>query len=248
VVLRPPGTRSPVRADKPLIGITTSLEFADESGWASQYALVPETYLTAVGAAGGVPVLLPPQPAGEAVVARVLGAVDGLVLSGGVDVDPARYGADRDPRTEPSRPQRDAWELALVQAALAAEVPLLAICRGAQVLNVALGGTLHQHLPAITAVSHGTQPNVFVPTRVTVSPGTRIARILGEELDLDVHCHHHQALDRVADGLEVTARSRDGVVEAVESPAHRFALGVQWHPEQDETDARLLAALVAAAS
>ncbi|MCU1474116.1 gamma-glutamyl-gamma-aminobutyrate hydrolase family protein [Amnibacterium sp.] len=234
-------------AAKPLIGVTTSLEQADEKGWVGQYALVPEEYLLAVSAAGGVPLLLPPQPFDDAAVDRVLGVLDALVLSGGVDVDPALYGADRDPHTEPSRPQRDAWEQALVLAALERDLPVLAICRGVQLLDVALGGTLHQHLPGISAVSHGSEPSVFVPTGVTIEAGTRLAGILPAGEPITVRCHHHQALDRVAEGLVVTARSADGIIEAVESPAHRFALGVQWHPEQD-TDLRLLEALVAAAS
>jgi gamma-glutamyl-gamma-aminobutyrate hydrolase PuuD len=236
-----------VTAAKPLIGVTTSLEHADEGGWLGQYALVPEEYLVAVSAAGGVPLLLPPQPFDDEGLDRVLGVVDALVVSGGVDVDPALYGAERDPHTDPPRPQRDAWERALVLGALQRDLPVLAICRGVQLLDVALGGTLHQHLPAITAVSHGTEPGVFVPTVVTVEPGTRIASILPGRRPITVRCHHHQALDRVADGLVVTATSGDGIVEAVEAPAHRFALGVQWHPEQD-TDLRLLEALVAAAS
>ena len=234
-------------AAKPLIGVTTSLELADEEGWVGQYALVPEEYLLAVAAAGGVPMLLPPQEFDEATIDRVLGAVDALVLSGGVDVDPALYGAERDPRTEPSRPQRDAWERSLVLTALERDMPVLAICRGVQLLDVALGGTLHQHLPALTPVSHGHEPSVFVPTLVTIDAGTLLGGILPSATPITVRCHHHQALDRVGEGLAVVARSSDGIVEAVESTAHRFAVGVQWHPEQD-TDLRLLQALVAAAS
>ncbi len=232
---------------KPLVGVTAAIEHADEGGWLGQYALVPENYLTAVEDAGGIPLLLPPQPFDAATVTRVIGAVDALVLTGGVDVDPALYGAARDPHTDAARPARDAWERALVLAAVETGTPLLAICRGLQLLNVALGGTLHQHLPAITPTSHGTEPSVFVPTAVTPVPGTRLAALVGEG-PLEVRCHHHQALDRIAPSLVVTALSTDGVVEAAELPSSAFVLGVQWHPEEDVADARLLAALVAAAS
>jgi len=232
---------------RPLIGVTTPLERADEDGWIGPYALLPEPYLAGIVKAGGIPVLLPPQPAEPEVVDRVLRAVDGLVLSGGADVDPALYGAVRDPRTDEPRPRRDAWERALVLAALERDQPVLAICRGVQLLNVALGGTLHQHLPAVTPVPHGGAPGEYLPIEVTVDAGSRLAAILPPEERIEVRCHHHQALDRIADGLVVVARSRDGVTEAVESTAHAFAVGVQWHPEEHPTDRRLLAALVGAA-
>ena len=231
----------------PLVGITTSLAHADRAGWAMRYGLVPETYLLAVEEAGGVPVLLPPQPV-HAGADRVLDAVDALVLSGGSDVDPARYGAPAHPRTDAPQPERDGWEAALIRGALDRDLPILAICRGLQLLNVVLGGTLHQHVPELTPAGHGGQPGVFVRTEVTVEPGTRVRGALGDGGDrLVVHCHHHQAVDRVAPGLVVSARSEDGLVEAVELPAAPFALGVQWHPEQDSTDRRLFAALIAAA-
>ena len=232
---------------KPLVGVTAALEHADEGGWLGPYALVPANYVSAVERAGGIPLLLPPQSFDDASVTAVLGAVDALVLTGGVDVDPALYGADPDPHTDPARPERDAWERALVLAALDAGTPVLAICRGLQLLNVALGGTLHQHLPVITDRSHGTEPSVFVPTPVTTVPGTRLAAVVGDG-PLEVRCHHHQAVDRLAGPLVTAARSVDGVVEGVELPGHPFALAVQWHPEEDRADARLLAALVAAAS
>ncbi|MDQ1513409.1 MAG: putative glutamine amidotransferase [Microbacteriaceae bacterium] len=230
----------------PLVGITASLEHADQDGWAERYGLVPETYLTAVERAGGVPVLLPPQPTGPS-VGRVLDAVDALVISGGADVDPARYGAAAHPRTDHPRPERDAWESALVLAALDRDLPVLAICRGVQLLNVALGGSLHQHVPELTATSHGGAAGVFARVEVAVEPASRLGRLLGRGGGrLAVHCHHHQAIDRAGRGLVVVARTADGLVEAVESPDHSFAVGVQWHPEQDRTDRRLFEALVAA--
>ena len=232
---------------RPLIGVTSSLEQAAQGPWVQRYGMVPETYLLGVEEGGGTPLLLPPQPFDPDVVERVLGAIDGLVLTGGPDVDPALYGAERDPHTQPPRHDRDAWEGALATAAIRRGVPVLAICRGVQLLNAVLGGTLVQHVPDVTGADHGNEPGAFARTDVEIVDGTRVRDVLGAVGSrLTVHCHHHQALDRVADGLLVAARSADGVVEAVESPAHAFVVGVQWHPEQDAADRRLFAALVAA--
>lgn len=233
----------------PLIGVTTYLEQAVQGPWDERFGLVPETYLLGVEDGGGAPLLLTPQPFDDAVVDRVLGALDGLVLSGGADVDPARYGAERDPRTQAPRHDRDAWELALLAGAIERDLPVLAICRGVQVLNTALGGTLLQHVPDVTAADHGEAPGAFAPTDVVIEGGTLVRDALGSVGDrLTVRCHHHQALDRVAEGLVVAARSADGIVEAVELPSATFVVGVQWHPEQDAADRRLFRALVAAAS
>ena len=233
-------------ADAPLIGITSYLERAQQGPWDQRYAMLPEQYLVAVERAGGIPVLLPPQPADPAIVARVLGAVDGLVLSGGADVDPALYGAERDPRTQAARTDRDAWERALVLAAIDRDLPVLAICRGVQLLNASLGGTLIQHVPDVTDADHGDQPGAYADTEVAVVSGSRVGALLGDRVA--VHCHHHQALRDVAPGLVVSARAADGIVEAVEQPERRFVLGVQWHPEQNPDDIRLFEALVAASS
>ncbi len=233
----------------PLIGVTTYLEHAVQGPWSERFGLVPETYLMAVQQGGGIPVMLPPQPFDDAVVDRVLGAIDGLVLSGGADVDPARYGQERGPHTQAPRHDRDAWETALVLGALERGLPLLAICRGVQVLNVALGGTLVQHVPDVTAVDHGEAPGAFARTDVELVGGAIVHEVLGAVGDrLSVHCHHHQVLDRVGDGLVVAARGADGLVEAVEVPTEPFVVGVQWHPEQDEVDRRLFSALVAHSS
>jgi putative glutamine amidotransferase len=232
-----------------LIGITSYLEQATQGPWDQRFAMLPEQYLLAVELAGGIPVLLPPQPAAPATIARVLDAVDGLVLSGGADVDPALYGARREPNTQPPRTDRDAWERALALEALERDTPLLAICRGMQLLNASLGGTLIQHLPDVGADDHGLAPGAFEATEVEIVDGTRVRDVLGSVGDrLSVQCHHHQALRDVADGLVVAARASDGVIEAVELPARRFVLGVQWHPEQDAADRRLFAALVDAAA
>lgn len=226
-------------AVRPLIGVSTYLESGARWGvWELDAVLLPAGYPRLVQRAGGLAALLPPdapEHAGAA-VARL----DGLVVAGGPDVDPARYGAERSPRTGPPAPERDAWELALIDAALSAGVPLLGVCRGMQLLNVALGGTLVQHLDGHAEVvgSFGEHP-------VKPVPGTLYAGIVPEEVT--VPTYHHQAVERLGEGLVPSAYAADGTVEAVELPAERgWALGVQWHPEMGE-DPRVMAALVAAA-
>ena len=193
--------------------------------------------------AGGVPVLLPPQEHGAG---EVIDRLDALVLTGGSDITPQRYRRQPHPHTKIVRPWRDDWELRLLERALAAGLPVLGVCRGAQLLNVALGGTLDQHIPdALGHQGHCPAPGVFGKTRVALRSGSALAGLLGPEVKVD--CYHHQALDEVAAGLEVTGRSDDGTVEAVELPGRRFVLGVQWHPEENGEDLRLFEALVAAA-
>ncbi|WP_327072363.1 gamma-glutamyl-gamma-aminobutyrate hydrolase family protein [Kitasatospora purpeofusca] len=230
------------RADprRPLIGISTYQDDAAWSVWHQRAALLPQTYVDAVVRAGGTPVLLPPQPGGAD---HLLDALDGLVLAGGPDLDPAGYGADADPRTGPPHHARDDWESTLLRAALARDLPLLGVCRGMQLLNVELGGTLLQHLPD---GSHQKVPAQFVRHRVEVADGSRLADVLGP--DAEVSCYHHQAVDRLGRGLRPTARGADGTVEALELDGHRFALGVQWHPETDPDDLRLFRALTAHAA
>jgi putative glutamine amidotransferase len=229
-------------ARRPVVGVTTYFEAARWMVWERPAAVLPWSYVDGVAAAGGVPVLLPPVPAGAREAVR---AVDALVLAGGADVDPVRYGEALHPATV-VRPDRDSWELALLHAALDRGLPVLAICRGAQLLNVACGGTLHQHLPELTGqAGHQPAPGVFGASRVRVRPGSRLAGILGT--GADVSCYHHQGVDRLGDGLLAAAWAQDGTVEAVEHTVHRFVLGVQWHPEEDPDDRRLFAALVDAA-
>jgi putative glutamine amidotransferase len=225
---------------RPLIGITTYVEQSTRYGvWDVPTSLVPTGYYELVQAAGGLAVLLPPDEPETA--ARVLERVDGLVVAGGPDVDPAHYGAERDPRTGAAAAVRDAWELALIGAALEADVPLLGICRGMQALNVALGGTLIQHIDG-----HIEAPGVVSWHPVTQVPGTRYAGLVPEEAE--VPTYHHQAVDRLGRGLVASAHALDGTVEAVELPdPGRWVLGVQWHPERDK-DTRVMAALVAAAA
>lgn len=228
---------------KPLIGLTTYLEPTRFGVWDVEAAVLHGVYVDGIVAAGGVPVLLP--PAGDGYV-ELLSVVDGLVLTGGADVDPSRYGQEPHETTY-TRPARDTFEFALVEGALAAGVPLLGVCRGMQVLNVALGGTLTQHLPESTgSAEHQPARAVFGATSVRLEQGTRAASILGT--DTKCHCYHHQAVDRLGDGLHAVGWSGDGQIEAIELPGDEFVLGVQWHPEQDLDDRRLFAALVAAAS
>ena len=216
----------------PVVGLSTYREPAAWGVWHEPADLLPASYADAVATAGAVPVLLPPAPAGAGLpsaASSVLTALDGLVLSGGADVDPARYGADRSPQTGAARPDRDAWELALARAALAVDLPVLAICRGMQVLAVAAGGTLVQHLPDVVGHDgHCPTPGVHGRHEVLLAGG-RLRDVLGERVV--VATYHHQAVERPGAGLDVTGRAADGTVEAVEHRDASWAVGVQWHPE-----------------
>jgi gamma-glutamyl-gamma-aminobutyrate hydrolase PuuD len=225
---------------RPLIGLTTYVETARWGPWEQRAALLPEQYVEAVREGGGVAVLLPPEPGAGA---SVLDRVDGLVLTGGPDVDPARYGQEAHAESGAPRPGRDEWELELCRLALDRDVPLLAICRGAQVLNVARGGTLHQHLPErVGHAGHRPAPGTMGRTEVRLDPKSAVGHALGTHVT--VHCSHHQALDRIGAGIEVVGTAEDGTVEAVEVTDRRFAVGVQWHPEDDRADRRIFVALV----
>ena len=225
---------------RPLIGVSTYLEAGARWGvWELDAVLLPAGYPRLVQEAGGLAFLLPPDAPERA--AAAVERLDGLVIAGGPDVEPSRYGAERSPRTGPPAPERDAWELALIDAALAAGVPVLGICRGMQLLNVALGGTLVQHLDG-----HAEEVGVFGGHRVKPEPGTLYARIVPEETS--VPTYHHQAVERLGSGLVPSARAEDGTVEAIELPSgDGWVLGVQWHPEMGR-DLRVMRALVAAAS
>ena len=225
---------------RPLIGISTYREQARWGAWDVPAVLLPASYADAVAESGGEPVLLPTG----SVTAEVVARLDGLVLAGGADVDPARYGAVPGPHTV-ARPDRDAAELSVLQAALDRDLPLLAICRGMQLLNVALGGDLVQHLPDVPGSgSHQLAPGLFARREVRTLDGSVLAGLLGPGPAVD--CHHHQALGRIATGLTPSAWAEDGVVEAVEIAGRRFCVGVQWHPEAG-ADPRLFAALMDAA-
>jgi putative glutamine amidotransferase len=205
--------------------------------------LVPAAYVTAVEQTGGRPLLIPPSDDG---VEEALDAVDGLVFSGGSDLDPDLYDQEAHDETLGVVPERDRAELALLEAALARDMPVLAVCRGSQVLNVARGGDLVQHLPDVVGDDkHKHTPGTFADHAVTLEPGTRLAGLLGERAP--VKSHHHQGFGRVGEGLRVAAHAEDGTIEAVEDPSHRFALGVLWHPEAGE-DLKLFEELVGAAA
>lgn len=228
------------RGKRPLIGITSYLERARFGIWEADCALLTRDYSDMVARAGGVPVLLPPIGDGYA---EIVARIDGLLLSGGGDVDPARYAEPDDPRTAGVQQGRDAFEFGLLDAALAAGVPVLGICRGLQVLNAALGGTLHQHLPDHNGnEGHRPVPGTFGTTTVRTAPDTMADRVLGESTT--VRCHHHQAIAKLAPTLTATAFADDGTIEAVEGTGAAFVLGVQWHPEQDAGDDRVVTLLV----
>jgi putative glutamine amidotransferase len=224
---------------RPLIGITTYAQPARWGVWELPAALIPLDYVDSVERAGGRAVLLPPCEDG---VDETLDVLDGVVFSGGADVDPARYGAEAHPETDEPQGRRDAGELALLRAALDRDMPTLAICRGFQLLNVARGGDLVQHLPeSVGNDDHKQVPGEFAVHPVEVKEGSQLAAIVGR--GAEVTSHHHQALGRVGDGLVESAWAADGTLEAVEDPSLRFAVGVQWHPEAAE-DAALFEALV----
>jgi putative glutamine amidotransferase len=226
---------------RPLIGICTYLDEIRWGVWEDRAAMVPSGYVAAVQRAGGIAVLLPPDEAALTEPDPLLDPLDGLILAGGVDVGPANYGADPHPATDPANELRDAFELAL---ALEREIPLLGICRGMQVMNVAAGGTLHQHLPDVVGHNdHRVVPGTFNEHEVRLEGGSLAARAAGEEQHV-TKSHHHQGVDALGEGFVVTGWSAiDELPEAIEDPGRRFALGVQWHPEADETS-RLIAALV----
>ena len=213
-----------------------------------QASFLPAIYLEGVNLAGGSAVLLPPQPIEAA--DRVLDGLDGLIITGGRDVDPAAYGQQRHPATdEPvhANRERDAWEIALARGAIRRGMPVLGICRGAQVINVALGGTLHQHLPDVIGhTRHQLGNAVFSTSSVHTVPNSRLAGLIGESSD--AQCYHHQAIDRLGEGLVISAQDSDGVIEAVEIPGENFVLAVQWHPEERLDDIRLFIAVVHAAA
>ncbi|HEX2705248.1 MAG TPA: gamma-glutamyl-gamma-aminobutyrate hydrolase family protein [Candidatus Lustribacter sp.] len=238
--------RSEDRARRPVIGITTYVELASWGLWRdAPAALVPHGYVAHVESAGGVALLVPPRVgASAAVVAAVLGSLDGLVIAGGADVDPARYGADRHPSVEPSRADRDSMELALVRGAVARDLPLLGICRGMQVMAIAAGGSLIQHVPDVTgSAAHSPALATFGSTQVSTVDGSLVAGIVGARME--VPCCHHQAVAS-APGYVASASASDGVMEAMEAPDARFRMAVQWHPEAS-TETALMRALILAA-
>jgi putative glutamine amidotransferase len=244
VVTKPPPLR-------PVIGICAALEPARWSFWDEDAVLVADRYAKAVRAGGGIPVALVPEELDELDVRTLVDRIDGLLLIGGTDVDPMTYGASRSPRTEATSPLRDRHELALVWEALEQDVPVLGICRGLQLLNVAFGGTLCQHLADEGYGEHRPVPGCLEEPsehEIEVEPGSVLATTLGS-LRPRVNSHHHQGIARVGKGAHVAARSvPDGVVEALEWPRQRYVLGVQWHPEAMELSTTIAGFVAAAAA
>ncbi|GAA0495130.1 gamma-glutamyl-gamma-aminobutyrate hydrolase family protein [Streptomyces sp. NPDC046215] len=228
----------------PLIGVTTYLTRARWGvAWDLPAALLPADYPRYVQRAGGLAVMLPPDDPGTA--AAVIRRLDGLILAGGEDLDPALYGAEPHPRAGAPVPERDRWELALLTAALDQDVPVLGICRGMQLMNVHAGGTLCQHLPDVVGHDeHNPRAGAFAEHLVKPSPSSLLGSLVPDPGD--VATHHHQSVDRLGEGLVATAFASDGTVEALER-AGGFVVGVQWHPEA-RGDVRLVEGLVSAAA
>ena len=236
--------------DRPLLGICTAWERARWSVWDDAAALLPRNYIDAAHRAGGLAILLPPDAALAERPDQILDLIDGLMLVGGADIDPAVYDAERHAETVDTVPERDRFEIALTRGALARDLPVLGICRGMQLINVARGGTLRQHLPEEYGHhDHRRTAGTFddADHDVRLAEGSLAARCAGELVHA-TKSHHHQGVARVGDGLEVTGWAlMDDLPEALEMPDRRYALGVQWHPEVDE-GSRLIASLVEAAA
>jgi len=227
---------------RPVVGITAHVEAARWGHWELEAALIPYDYVRGVERAGGRALLVPPSEEG---VGETLDALDGLLLSGGADLDPEAYRAEAHPETRGTQPARDRAELALLEGALQRDMPVLAVCRGVQVLNVARGGDLVQHLPEVVGDDkHREIRGAFSEHPVRFEEGSRLGSLLGERAP--VKSHHHQGVGTVVAGLREVAWADDGTVEALEDPERRFALGVLWHPEAGK-DQKLFEALVAEA-
>ena len=229
---------------RPVIGISARTVPVTVQGLRTTVSLALQSHVDMLASADGIPLLVPLVPGAEHTVPQL----DGLLVPGGPDVDPALYGQERHPRTRCGSPEADRVELALIEAALDAGLPVLAICRGMQLLNVLHGGTLHQHMPELVGHDgHSPETEAFTlgRTRLDLHAGSAIDGVLGNDVP-EARCHHHQGIDRVGTGLTVTAEAPDGVAEVVEAAAHPFVLGVQWEAGQDD-DERLHHALVGAA-
>ena len=231
-------------ATRPIIGITSYAQPARWGAWELPAALIPLSYVESVEQAGGRALIVPPSEEG---IDETLDVLDAIIFSGGIDIDPAQYGAERHPATDPAQVHRDAGELRLLEAALDRDLPTLAICRGFQRLTVLRGGDLIQHLPEeVGHEGHRETPGVFAQHPVDVREGTRLEEILGSRHG-SVRSSHHQGVGRVGEGLVESAFAEDGSLEAIEDPSKTFALGVLWHPEMEADDKRLFEALVAEA-
>lgn len=229
--------------EAPVVGLTTYRQRAAWGVWDTRADLLPTEYAVALEAAGGLPLLLPPVALPGA-ASRLVARLDALVVTGGADVDPGRYGAEPHPRTAGWQPERDAWELALLTAAEAVQLPVLGICRGMQLMAVHAGGTLDQHTPDLVGhETHSPGGDAYGTVGVETAAGSRLAGLVGPRVE--VSCHHHQSVASHP-GFTAVARASDGTVEAIEAPGPRYCLAVQWHPET-RVEVGLMAGLVAAA-
>jgi putative glutamine amidotransferase len=224
---------------RPVIGICAAIESARWAAWEVEVNLSPRTYSHAVQRAGGLALILPPDDVVAESPDELLDMLDGLILAGGSDIDPASYGAKPHPETRNTRPERDRFELALGTRALERDMPVLGICRGMEMLNVIQGGTLDQHLGLEL---HRHTPGAFVDHGVRLEAGSLAARVVGDERT-EVKSAHHQGLDELGEGVIASGYADDGIVEAIELPERTFAVGVLWHPEEDERS-RVIGALV----
>jgi len=240
---------SAMSSSRPVIGLTTYLEQAKTGVWDVPAAFLPKIYFEAVNLAGGIAVLLPPQPIDAAIANRMLDGLDGLIICGGKDVDAARYGQEAHPLNDEPRPDRDALEDELLTAAITRGIPFLGICRGAQILNVNRGGTLIQHLPdELGADTYQKGNAVFNTVDVAITPHTLLAEVLGSTEPVAGEMYHHQAIGTLGSGLSVVGKTDDNVIEAIQLDGVPFGLAVQWHPEQRLDDIRLFEGLVQAAA
>ncbi len=237
------GDNRPVK--RPVVAISMYTEPASWGSWSHvPAALLPDRYVQAVRRGGGTAVLVPPLGIGDDATS-LLGRVDGLIIAGGADVNPSRYGAEPHVATAAWRDDRDVSEFALLDAAEVLGLPVFGICRGMQVMAARAGGSLHQHVPdLVDSTRHDPGPGRYGSVEVKIEPDSRLAEVLDDSLT--VPCHHHQSVDRHP-GYLASAHAEDGILEAMESPGERFEVGVQWHPEAS-TDVRLFAALVQAAA
>jgi len=238
-----------LNASKPLIGLTTYRQRSQTGVWDVDAAFLPSEYFDAVNRAGGIAVLIPPQVIDSADAKRILSGLDGLIISGGRDVNPELYGQTPGEHTDKPDLKRDALEMTLYEVAIENKIPFLGICRGQQVLNVKRGGTLLQHLPDVVGSTKYQLGNAeYTIAQIDVTPNTLLSNALGGDTTVTGALYHHQGIDQVGKGLTVVARSEDGIVEAVELADHPFGLAVQWHPEHTPEDIRLFEALIEAAN
>jgi putative glutamine amidotransferase len=233
---------------RPLIGVCAAVEAASFGPWVDEPAVLMQlSYARSIQAAGGIAAMLPPDPRVAESPEELLDHVDALVVGGGADLDPASHEAEPHPETRGANRDRDDFELALTAAALDRGMPVLGVCRGMQVMNVAAGGTLDQHLPdRLGDDRHRLTPGTWSEHQVRLAPGSLAARAAGSE-ELTIKSHHHQGVGEVGDGFEAAAWADDDTVEAIESPENGFVLGVLWHPEEDPKDG-IIPALIERAS